>query len=121
MKGILWILFVLSLVLSISPALAADSAAGKKLYDTNCSKLPRFEHPHSSGSQDQVRRRARQTAHGMQQGSPRRAERRRSGECRAIPERAVLQVRVMTETQAVLDISTGAEARSTTKRSSREG
>ena len=38
MKGILSILFVLSLVLSTSPALAADSAAGKKLYDTNCSK-----------------------------------------------------------------------------------
>src|SRR6516225_3613121 len=38
MKGILSISFVLSLVLSISPALAADSAAGKKLYDTNCSK-----------------------------------------------------------------------------------
>ena len=38
MKGILSILFVLLLVLSTSPALAADSAAGKKLYDTNCSK-----------------------------------------------------------------------------------
>ena len=32
------ILFVLSFVLSTSSALAADSAAGKKLYDTNCSK-----------------------------------------------------------------------------------
>jgi len=38
MKGILSILFVLSLVLSISPTIAADSAAGKKLYDTNCSR-----------------------------------------------------------------------------------
>jgi mono/diheme cytochrome c family protein len=38
MKGILSTLFVLSLVLSTSPALAADSAAGKKLYDINCSK-----------------------------------------------------------------------------------
>ena len=38
MKGVPSILFVFSLVLSTSPALAADSAAGKKLYDTNCSK-----------------------------------------------------------------------------------
>jgi mono/diheme cytochrome c family protein len=37
MKGILSILFVSSLVFSISPASAADSAAGKKLYDANCS------------------------------------------------------------------------------------
>jgi cytochrome c5 len=38
MKGMLSILFVLSAVLSTSPALAADSAAGKRLYDANCSK-----------------------------------------------------------------------------------
>ena len=38
MKRIPSILFVLSLVLSTSQVLAADSAAGKKLYDTNCSK-----------------------------------------------------------------------------------
>jgi len=38
MKGILSVLPLLSLALSTSPALAADSAAGKKLYDTNCSK-----------------------------------------------------------------------------------
>jgi mono/diheme cytochrome c family protein len=37
MKGILSILLVFSLVFSISPTLAADSAAGKKLYDSNCS------------------------------------------------------------------------------------
>ena len=37
MKGILSICFVLSFVLSTSPALAADSAAGKKLYDAHCS------------------------------------------------------------------------------------
>ena len=36
MKGILSILFVLLLVLSTPPAFAADSAAGKKLYDANC-------------------------------------------------------------------------------------
>ena len=38
MKDILSILSFLSLALSSLPALAADSAAGKKLYDTNCSK-----------------------------------------------------------------------------------
>ena len=38
MKGMLSILFVLTHVLSASSALAADSAAGKKLYDANCSK-----------------------------------------------------------------------------------
>jgi cytochrome c553 len=38
MKGLLSILFVLSLFSSTSLALAADSAAGKKLYEANCSK-----------------------------------------------------------------------------------
>ena len=38
MKDVLSISFVLSLALWTSPALAADSAAGKKLYDASCSK-----------------------------------------------------------------------------------
>lgn len=38
MKGLLSILFVLSLFAWTSLALAADIAAGKKLYETNCSK-----------------------------------------------------------------------------------
>ena len=38
MKDILSTLFVSSLVLATSPAFAADSVAGKKLYDANCSK-----------------------------------------------------------------------------------
>jgi mono/diheme cytochrome c family protein len=38
MKGIPSILLLLSLVLPTSPAFAADSAAGKQLYDTHCSK-----------------------------------------------------------------------------------
>ena len=37
MKGMLSVLFVLSLGMPSSKALAADSAAGKKFYDTTCS------------------------------------------------------------------------------------